>query len=618
MRTAEHQNELRSLERWLQGELEAETLHPSWQVRCALKQGSLIVVAQHPTTIAPAPQPTFEIVEHALRQADPDWLERILMQLQDSHEPSAVLPVRLFLRVVGQQPYATTQLMLEMTSFEVGDRLDEATTSTNDADATTEAIVEPLAAVELPTTATDATGDVSGAGVSVSVAKESSDWFDRIPLLARIPIPVLVVSTAIGFFALGSGLYVLTRPCVVGGCAPLETAQQLSQQSAELAKPTASAQEVLDAYQQLLEANYLLSTIPSWSGHYSTAQTLLKSYETRTAVFEQVVTALKTAQTAAEKSQNAPHPLATWREVQMLWKEAIALLEDVPSDSPIYLLSQRKRGEYEANLASINHRIQVEHQAHERIEAARDVAKVAEARETAATSVATWKSAYETWQVVINALKNIPQGTMAYAEAQQLLGIYQPRLTATRDRHDQEVRSATAYNQALTLAEQARRAEQRQQWSEAVDQWRDALSTAEQVSNGTSYHSQVQPLVTTYQTALASAQNHMRAASAIQSATTELDRVCVATSRICTYAVQPNVIQVQLTTEYDWAIEAVLSNAPLTGDANTQAALKDYVDMLLSTFSEVSNQAQLPLDLYNADGRVFGTYDPQLGGFARR
>jgi hypothetical protein len=110
----------------------------------------------------------------------------------------------------------------------------------------------------------------------------------------------------------------------------------------------------------------------------------------------------------------------------------------------------------------------------------------------------------------------------------------------------------------------------------------------------------------------------MRAASTIQAATAGLDRVCMATSRICTYTIQPNAIQVQLTTEYDWAVEAVLTSSPLTGDANTQAALKNYVDMLLSTFSEVSNQAQLPLDLYNADGRVFGTYDPQLGGFARR
>lgn len=611
MRTALRPNELQLLERWLQGELEAETLNWSWQVQCALQQGALMVIGQHPPTIAPDVGQTFAILEQALRHIEEDWLAQLKAAVGQPEE----LPVQLYLQVVGQpHPYASAQLTVEGA---IALSVDESQGGAVDP-STTKPITPAAPEIMLASTSPQATASVQSAELEPDDLDDLPEWLARVPWLAKIPIPALVISTALGFFALGSGLYVLTRPCVIGACVPLETAQQLSQQSAELAQPTASAQDVVMAYQQLLEANYLLSTIPRWSGHYDTAQTLLKSYEPRTATFGQVMTALQIAQTAAEKSQNAPHPVQTWREVQQLWREAITLLETVPADSPVHLWSQRKRGEYEANLGAINHRIRVEQEAQERIEAARDVATVAEAREAAATSVANWKSVFETWQVVVNALKNIPQGTMAYAEAQQLLGIYQPRLAATRDRHTQEEISVDAYNQALSLAERARQAEQRQQWSEAVNQWQNALTNVEQVPSGTSYHGQAQPLVTTYQTALASAQDHMRAATVVQSATSSLGEMCAATSTICTYTVQPNAIQVQLTTDYDWAVEAVIANAPLTGDRNTQAALKSYVDTLLQRFSEVSNQAQLPLDLYNADGRLFGTYDPQIGGYVRR
>jgi hypothetical protein len=670
MRTAVYQNDLQLLERWLQKALdqealeqealEPETEHCSWQVRAALKQSSLIIVVQHPEAmqtetmqtetmqtacsevIAPNPDLLFTQLEQALQSFGDERLETFKTAVGNSK----TLPVRFYLRKVGQQqPYASRVVSWE--AIAPGQETFSTIWAAEQADGSNEETTQETAsgAIAPPTTDDVSRSETAIAQLPQPVATESLvaephastpketsnpektstpdsvdvlDWLTQFPVLSRIPIPILGLSAALGLLALGIGLYGLTRPCVIGGCAPLVEAQRLSQDAASRANSTATAQDVVAAHQQLIEANYLLGTIPKWSGHYDNAQTLLQSYETRTEVFGQVVAAVQKANVAAEKSQNSPYPVTTWREVQQLWQEAIALLETIPSDSSVYLLSQRKRSEYEANLTAINHRIRVELEAQERIDAARKVANVAEAREAAATSVVTWRSARDTWQVVVNALKNIPQGTMAYAEAQQLLGIYQPRLAATRDRHTQEQLSATAYNQALTLAEQARQAEQRQQWSEAVNQWRNALSNVEQVPNGTSYHSQIEPLVATYQTALASAQDRMRSATALQTATADLDQVCAATSTICTYTIQANAIRVQLTPDYDWAIEAVISNTPLRGDANTQAALKAYVDQLLDRFAEVGQQAQLPLDFYNAGDRLFGTYDPQFGGYVKR
>jgi hypothetical protein len=662
METAVRQTDLQWLRQWLQHRLHHH-IPPSisFDVRCALKQGNLLVLVQHPTTMALDVAQTFAGLEQALQALDTHQIKHLT-------EQPVPLPVRLYLRVMGQQqPYADTTFTLtapaalqsaaaqpeivheevvksEVVKSEVTGLATVLNTSSTQNSADADNRETPLLAHLATSAGSDKPEELLGSGAASvegephhfageTVRETSSIGYKTarrsgqlalvsrlasISFLAQIPVPVLVLSSVVGLMTVIGGAFILTRPCVLGECPPLEQAQRLSQQSAQLAHPKASANDVVSAYHQLTEANYLLGTIPPWSPHYEVAQALLQSYGTRSEVYGKVVTALQQANAAANKSQNPPHPLSTWREVQQLWQKAIAVLETVPSDNPIYLLAQEKRSEYQTNLAGINQRIRTEQRSQEQIAAARAAAEAAQIRETNAKSVEGWQSAYNTWQVVVNTLTTVSQGTMAYAEAEQLLAIYQPKLASARNRYTQEKASAEAYSQTLRLAQQARLSEQRRQWSQAVEQWRSALTNASQIGDNSSYHEQIQALIATYETALSTAQANLRTAVVAQDAETLLNQACTGTSTICSYTMGSGAIEVRFTSDYDWAVQAIITESPLPGSAATQQALREYINSLLQTFATVSQTAQKPIDFYNAEDQIFATYDVQLGGYAQR
>jgi hypothetical protein len=368
----------------------------------------------------------------------------------------------------------------------------------------------------------------------------------------------------------------------------------------------------------LVEASYLLGTIPPWSQYYEAAQARRQSYEAQTQGLTEVVAALRQAMSAAQRSQNPPHPFGEWQEIQTVWRQAIARLEQIPADSPVHDLAQRKLEEYQANLVSINQRVAIERQAQEKVNTARSTARIAEARGGVAASLEGWQLTHVTWQTVVNLLQQVPQTTMAHAEAQQLLAIYQPKLAAARDRRTQEEISATTYNQAIDLANRARRSERQNQWTDAVEQWRDALDHAQQVPNSSSYYSQAQPLINAYTAALAQAEDTKRVTIAMQSATDALSRTCSGTLRICEYTFANNAIRVNITPEYDRAVEQAMVRTQATGDYYAQVEFTAHVNSLLRAVAAISENANIPIELYNSDGSLFGTYEPEFSGYVAR
>lgn len=419
---------------------------------------------------------------------------------------------------------------------------------------------------------------------------------------------------AIGSFVLVSGLYLLTRPCVIGGCEPLQRARQLSQEAIQTAQTTESALEVVEAHKQLNEASYLLGTIPAWSRHHESAQAVLASYEDQAVVLGQVVEALEQANGAAQRSQNPPHPLHEWREIQRLWREVIARLERIPSDSPLQSLVQRKLQEYQANLTGINQRVAIEQQAQDRIAVARQAGQIAEARAGAAQSAKNWQETAATWTTAIEQLRQVPQGTIGHDEAQQLLAIYQPKLTEARSRQTQESTAADAYSQALSAAEQARKLEQQNQWAQAATRWRDALTYVQQVPNDSAYYGQVQPLISTYTKTLQQAQDNSQRATAIESARSNLDLACSGNPRICTYTLSPQIVRVQFTPGYDQTVGKLITNADSKGSGFPPETV-NQVNGLLRTLAEISDATQVPIELFDSNGTKLGTYTPSLSGY---
>jgi tetratricopeptide (TPR) repeat protein len=436
-------------------------------------------------------------------------------------------------------------------------------------------------------------------------------WRSLLQLHPAIPLGALA-GLAVG----GVGLYALTRPCVVGNCQPLEMAQQLRQESLLILHTDRTGDAVLNAYEQLAEASYLLDTIPPWSGYHHQAQNLLQSFESEAGDLERVVDALEIAYEAAEKSQNPPHPIAYWQEIQTRWKEAIALLEQTHESSPAYNLAQRKLVEYKVNLNLINQRIHTEQQAQAEVKTARETARLAQSRESMARTVQDWQLAYATWQSVVSLLENIPRTTMAYAEAQQLLAIYQEQLYAVGTRRTQEELAADAYAQAIALADLAREAEQSNQWSQAVIHWQDALNTLGQIPPQTSYQAQAQPLVSSYQTTLANAQTNLRVAVAIQNAPISLEALCTADVPACSYTLNGEIVTLKLTSPYDRTVEQLMVYAPL--DSTVSRDVLSRSSTLLQIIAAIGESAQVPIHLLDAEGIIFGSYEPNLAGFVQQ
>ncbi|NJL40290.1 MAG: hypothetical protein HC899_28735 [Leptolyngbyaceae cyanobacterium SM1_4_3] len=688
MKTAIRRDEMEVLGHRLQTQVQMQfPLRVPLQVKCAIRQQTLIILAQHAYEVSPNPWRTFEVFEQTVRQSYSDLIRLAIA-------PPKTLAVRFYLRIAGEhEPYAADGFDLEPFQVETLNGVQQAeisgtkpqnaavlslpavSTAHSEAstaklanadlvDKLTEAeeaqLLEPPEVTETVSLKTDSleaghlethrleieqkvdpkvnhseterseVGNSKNAQLAVQPAVEQSAELDSeqstkvAPLstsqkpVSRLPLPMMGLMAAAGLFALAGSLYALTRPCVIGACVPLQTAQQLSQEASQLVQANSSALDVNEAYQKLAEGSYLLGTIPRWSGEYTEAQALLQVYGTQSEALGQVVAALQTANEAAHASQNPPHPLTRWEEIRAMWEEAIALLEKVSANHPIHPLAQQKLTEYQANLSMINQRIVIEQQAQDKIQLARDTARLAEAREGVAESVEGWQLAHITWQVVVNLLQEIPSGTMAYAEAEQLLAIYQPRLEEARDRRLQEEISAKAYNQALTMAEAARQLEQQNQWSQAVSQWRSALANAQQIPTGTSYHGQLQPLVNSYSTSLSEAQETLRSAVAIGNAQAQLEQTCSSSIRICTFTLSDKEIQVRITPDYDQAIEQAIANGQAAGNPNAQAEAAAHSNALLRALADISESTQVPIELYNADGSLFGTYVPELSGYVPR
>lgn len=556
--------------------------------------------------------------------AEPEFIEAGLLesQLIESQSTAPELPVSQLTEPERVEPESTESQLTEpelaepkfIEAIEPSTAIITAppqTSTESDAVLETETPVEQIPLIAHPSVATASrNSELSAPPITLATSTKPPFW-------KRIPPSALIFAGVVGVFVIGSGTYMLTRPCVIGACEPIEKAQESSKAAIAKIQTTDSALEVVDAYDQLTQSSYLLSTIPAWSPYYETAQGLMTNYENQASLVEQAVKALRQANKAALKSQNPPHPIQQWREIQWLWRDAIAQMQKVPADSPVAGLAQRKLKEYATNLEGINARVVAEQNAQDRVNVARKTAQVAETRAGIANSAEAWQQVYSTWNAAINLLKEIPQGTMASGEAQQLIALYQPKLTDADRKRSEESIAANAYNQATQLAEQARALEARNQWEQAASVWQNAVMKLQQIPENTVYSNQAKSLLSAYITALNQAEANRTRMGAMQSVQPQLDRACSGNPKICTYTPTPQAIRVQITRTYDRVAERTITPSQ-SGTVDASPAIVNQVSELLRSLASISEQAQVPIELYNADGSKFGTYAPDVSGYVQQ
>lgn len=617
METGSYQEQLQSLGQRLQTVLQQD-VPIATTVRCLMKQGKLLILVQHGADVTLDAKKTFAGLKRVLKgNAD-----ELVHQLSPE---SSTLPIQLYLRGDGQpQPYAFHPFAVEASPPPIDSFFEEGGLED-----------EPLG--QLGDGADDLSGDLSG-DLSVGLASHGEDGLmemDEKPATLAIASQrsrpsgssgevddraasgdgpsyrAWMIGGAIAGVVVVAGVvgYGLTRPCVVGGCKPLEQAAELHQQATERMVSATSPQEIAEIYDQLTEAATLTTQVPSWSGRYEEAIAQQKEYATDAATVDRVRQAQTAAFSAAQKSQNPPHPLETWQDIRGLWEEAIAQLEDVPSGSALYPFAQQKLAEYRNNLATINRRIEIEEAAQTQVQSARDRVQPL----TPGTAIETPEQQYATlaaWEAAIALLRSVPADTMSYGDAQQLLALYQTEWAQLRDRTPPEAGSAMAQQRSLDAADRAAGHEDARQWSLAVAAWQEALSYAQQVSPASPYYAQTQPMITAYRRALASAQTELQGAIARQSVDIGLRQLCSGTVPSCTYSLR-DAVQVRLTATY----QPTAIPFPVAADASSPALTPTAIDGMLYQIGQVGESANVEIDLYNADGSLFGRYVPELDGY---
>lgn len=145
--------------------------------------------------------------------------------------------------------------------------------------------------------------------------------------------------------------------------------------------------------------------------------------------------AQKLAMEAAVMTQNPPHPLENWQQVQGKWEESIKLLEAIPDSSPVATQAQEKLTVYRTNYQAISNRIVTEQKAATNLESAQKLGwEAAVMVKNPPHPKEVWQNAQSKLQQAINLLTSIPQGTFVEAKAKEKLADYQNNYTLISNR----------------------------------------------------------------------------------------------------------------------------------------------------------------------------------------
>ncbi|MGB7087124.1 MAG: hypothetical protein WBD47_16310, partial [Phormidesmis sp.] len=424
---------------------------------------------------------------------------------------------------------------------------------------------------------------------------------------------------ALGFVVLGVLGFVLSRPCTFGQCDRLQAAQIQGDEAINSLRLDTTLDAVNESKKQLKQAVRLLDPIPVWSPYHAQAQEILPAYKNQVTALDRVAEAQALAYQAAVDSQDPPHPVATWNQIADNWLAATQALEAVPTDSVVRDLANRKLLEYRANRATALVRIDAEAKAEASLRQAQQAATQATGLMQNAGSLPDWEAALAAWETAVSSLGQIPQGTQAHSEAQQLLPEYRQQLEEVRDRTEQERRAGRELLRAKQLATDAQQYESEDQWTLSVQNWQTALNQLDAVSAGTLPHSEAQALAGLYTSYLNAAENNAAIALRFQPVEPEFFSACGASSlQKCTYSVRGGNVRLDLFQGYDRVIDQSITPPDQRGTAAPDAQFVSQSNQLLAQITQLGTQAQVPIELYDAEGDFMARYRPDLNGFVRR
>ena len=632
MHSATRLDDLKILECFLQNSLHAHLgrIIP-FRVQCLYKDDTLWVLAQHPADVTIDIPDIFSVLERALQ----------------AEEPKIPLAVKLYLRAEGnQRPYSqqsfTVYPLVKKTV--PGEAAPEMTGMSEDRIAlerefsdlepgkplhisnnlSTPDII-PVSITEVVPNDEDfqrSSGsesrlvkidtDTFVADIEHSFGTTRDDYHSAYPPAPAKRPAIMPILWGLGLLAVGSiGGYMATRPCVLGTCAELSTATQLTQSSlAAVNNPGVTGLEVLTAQKQLHQSIDHLQSIPLWSGSYSAAQKTLQSVTAQASDLDTTVLAMNKAFKAASIVKTPPLPLLKWQESKQLWTESISSLGKVPVSSQIYPLARQKLTDYQSRLGDIERRIEIEVSSEQKLKSAVDGIKVTTQAQVDATSLTQLRQVKTEWTKVSNGLGSIPANTMVYTQAQALLKSYQPQIVAAQDKVLEEDKAAQNYQTAVKLATSAKLAQKSDRLAEAVAQWNQSVVAIQSVPQSSLVYIQAKPLVLEYTKSFQQAEEQLKTTQKVALANKDLQRTCAGSPQICTYTISNKAIVVRLMSLYTQTLTQTALAASQQRDGNAKMGIINHVNTLGNALQTISENAKLPLEVYGADGKQIQNYRP--------
>jgi len=628
MTVAERQSNAQILEVKLQKHLQAAGFkNLPLYISCDFRDESLTVVGEHPRSLVLKAKPTFAVLEAAILEIEPESIQQIGLCLKITgqkqpyafhsftmHHPVLSRPKTVEIFKKPEIPAAETGIVLAENPADTADVAEDLPLETevknaggdeyfpNFSDSSSNS--EPIAfkVTTIPGDfAENPFNPLDMEAVTVSQTPKYSPW----AVLAATGIVSLAA------IILAGGYYLLSRPCAIGECPALANAKQLSDNSIRTLKTSKVANSPEEAQKQVKGAIALLEPIPAWSIHRGEAQTALEKYRQQSQNVNSAIDGARLAESAARKTGNPPYSAANWQEAQALWQSAIAQLGEIPTDSPVYPFAQKKSQEYRKNLASGNKQLSTEKQAEKTLIEAKSTAQLAEAREAVAQTAETWDQVQAGWEKSLAILSEIPSSTQSYQQGKLLVPKYETKLSQARERKNVEGIAENAYTQAVTLAAEARIFEGKNGWFKASENWRRALSYAEQVPTATSYSQKAKPLIDSYTNSLREAEVRLQEERRLQKARTDLDKTCKGKPKICDYTVSKGLIAVQVTPDYVQKLQQTFIQANNNNSVKTRQAVQKHVETLQKALEAIGDNAKIPMQVYDGDGKRIASHEPK-------
>ncbi len=430
--------------------------------------------------------------------------------------------------------------------------------------------------------------------------------FEEEPPLTRdsfyVPVGVWVAGVGLVFTTFVGSFFLMSQPCLVRTCVPFEAAQRIGNDVTQMLQAANTWEDLERARGQLGLAKVQLDRVPSWSRYGLQAQQQRGRYQNLALAIEPVQAALKQATLATQKTQGDGLPIDTWREIGKSWDSVISQLKAIPSNSPLHSMAQDKLRQFEANQRQVQQRLAKEQEGQRLLVEAR--------RLSAPLSDPSVRNDLGGTQVrlqeIVELLTAVPKATTAYTDAQQILSTYQSQLAAATTQQSQLQAAIDDYRQATVIAGEAKRLEGRQDWEGARDQWQSAIAMLQTIGSSSPNYVEAQARFGEYTLALKQAEQRASRSGAVAQARSALDGICSGRPTICTVEVTVDRIAVRLTLEYQ---QAVLT-AGTIGDADSKIQAVDHVKTLELALQATSDNAQIPLELYDPDGTLVGTHTP--------